>query len=86
MEGQKDQAFQSLSTNVGTFSVQGKTLLIPEMNRIGCHLLAAVFQGFGVRAEVMETYQGLDLGREFTSGKECFPAEMSFSERWISTP
>ena len=77
MEGQKDQAFQSLSTNVGTFSVQGKTLLIPEMNRIGCHLLAAVFQGFGVRAEVMETYQGLDLGREFTSGKECFPCQVT---------
>jgi len=77
MEGQKDQAFQSLSTNVGTFSVQGKTLLIPEMNRIGCHLLAAVFHGFGVRAEVMETYQGLDVGREFTSGKECFPCQVT---------
>ncbi len=77
MEGQKDQAFQTLSTNVGTFSVQGKTLLIPEMNRIGCHLLAAVFQGFGVRAEVMGTYQGLDLGREFTSGKECFPCQVT---------
>jgi len=72
--------FRVISERVGRFSVQGKTFLIPEMNRIGCHLLAGVFRGFGTNAKVIETYEGLDLGKEFTSGKECFPCIVTLGD------
>jgi predicted nucleotide-binding protein (sugar kinase/HSP70/actin superfamily) len=77
MEAQETATFRSLSENVGQFSLRDKTLLIPEMNRIGAHLLAGAFRSFGVNALVMETYEGLDLGKEFTSGKECFPCQVT---------
>lgn len=77
METQREQTFESLSQTVGTFDARDKTFLIPQMNRIGCHLLAGTFRGFGIRAKVMDTYRGLDLGREFTSGKECFPCQVT---------
>ena len=77
MEAQKSTTFRSLSENVGQFSLRGKTLLIPEMDRIVAHLLAGVFRSFGINALVMETYKGLDLGKEFTSGKECFPCQVT---------
>ena len=77
MEAHETATFQSLSENVGQFSLRDKTVLIPEMNRIGAHLLAGVFRSFGVNALVMETYEGLDLGKEFTSGKECFPCQVT---------
>ncbi|MBW1742392.1 MAG: CoA activase [Deltaproteobacteria bacterium] len=77
MEAQKSTSFRSLSENVGQFSLRDKTFLIPEMNRIGAHTLAGVFRSFGVNALVMETYKGLDLGKEFTSGKECFPCQVT---------
>jgi len=72
--------FRVISERVGRFNVQGKTFLIPEMNRIGCHLLAGVFRGFGINSKVMETYEGLDLGKEFTSGKECFPCVVTLGD------
>jgi predicted nucleotide-binding protein (sugar kinase/HSP70/actin superfamily) len=50
------------------------------MNRVGCHLMAGVFRGFGIHAEVMDTYKGLDLGKEFTSGKECFPCVVTLGD------
>ncbi|MBW2171948.1 MAG: CoA activase [Deltaproteobacteria bacterium] len=77
MEAQTSATFRSLSENVGQFSLRDKTFLIPEMNRIGAHTLAGVFRSFGVNALVMETYKGLDLGKEFTSGKECFPCQVT---------
>jgi len=77
VEADKSQIFQSLSENVGQFSLRDKTFLIPEMNRIGAHLLAGAFKGFGIHALVMETYKGLDLGKQFTSGKECFPCQVT---------
>ncbi|MGD8385610.1 MAG: hypothetical protein PVG49_00615 [Desulfobacteraceae bacterium] len=77
METQSEHTFESLSQTVGTFDARDKTFLIPQMNRIGCHLLAGTFRGFGIRAKVMDTYRGLDLGREFTSGKECFPCQVT---------
>lgn len=77
MEAENRATFQSLSENVGAFGLKGKTFLIPEMNRIGSHLLAGVFRGFGINALVMETYGGLALGKEFTSGKECFPCQVT---------
>jgi predicted nucleotide-binding protein (sugar kinase/HSP70/actin superfamily) len=77
MEAQTQQPFHSLSENVGVFRLKGKTFLIPQMNRIGGHLLAGAFRGFGVHAVLMDTYEGLDLGKAFTSGKECFPCQVT---------
>lgn len=74
------QIFRSLSENVGQFSLKNRRFLIPEMNRIGAHLLAGSCRGFGINASVMETYKGLDLGREFTSGKECFPCQVTMGD------
>ena len=73
----KSPTFRSLRENIGPFSLKEKTFLIPEMNRIGAHLLAGTFGSFGINALVMETYKGLDLGKEFTSGKECFPCQVT---------
>jgi predicted nucleotide-binding protein (sugar kinase/HSP70/actin superfamily) len=77
MESAKIIDFQSLTEKVGRFNLSDKTCLIPEMNRIGCHLLAAVFRGFGIHARVMETCKGMELGREYTSGKECYPCQIT---------
>lgn len=77
MESDKVVDFQSLTQNVGRFSLRDKTFLIPEMNRIGGHLLAATFRSFGVNGKVMDTYKGLDLGMEYTSGKECYPCQIT---------
>ncbi len=72
--------FRVISERVGRFDVQGKRFLIPEMNRFSSHLLAGVFHSFGVNSEVMETYEGLDLGKKFTSGKECFPCVVTLGD------
>ena len=80
MEAVNNDKFRSLTENVGAFRVKEKTLLCPEMNRLGSHLIAATFRGFGVNAVVMETYAGLDLGKEFTSGKECFPCQVTVGD------
>ena len=72
--------FQSLTRKLGQFDLSGKKFLIPEMNRIGCHLLAGVFQGFGIDAAVMPTFQNLKQGKELTSGKECFPCQVTLSD------
>ena len=77
MEAKAGLTFQSLSDNVGQFDLRNKTFLIPEMNRIGAHLMAGTFRSFGIDAIVMETYKGLELGKEFTSGKECFPCQVT---------
>jgi predicted nucleotide-binding protein (sugar kinase/HSP70/actin superfamily) len=77
MEPQRRITFRSFSEKVGQFSLRDKTFLIPEMNRTTGHLLASVFKSFGVNALVLETYKGLDLGKEFTSGKECFPCQVT---------
>ncbi len=77
MTSDKVVNFKSLSENVGRFNLRNKTFLIPEMNRIGAHLLAATFRGFGIHARVMETYKGLALGMAHTSGKECYPCQIT---------
>ena len=74
------RAFQSLTENVGQFNLKGKTVLIPEMNRIGCNLLAATFRGFNINAIVMDTYKGLDMGLEYSSGKECYPCQVTLGD------
>ncbi|RLC27628.1 MAG: CoA activase [Deltaproteobacteria bacterium] len=69
--------FQSLTDKVGRFNLRDKTFLIPQMNRIGGHLLAATFRGFGIRAKVMDTCRDLELGQKYTSGKECYPCQIT---------
>jgi len=73
-------SFQSLNDNVGRFNSHGKMLLIPEMNRIGSHLLAAGFRAFNIHAIVLPTGKGLDLGQEYTSGKECYPCQITMGD------
>ncbi len=80
VEGQKVVAFEPLKRGIGRTDIRGKTLLIPEMNKIGSHLLAAVFRSFGVNAMVLETYKGMDLGKEYTSGKECYPCQITMGD------
>ncbi len=77
MESAKVISFETLTENVGRFNVKDKTFLIPQMNRIGGHLLAATFRGFGIKAKVMDTFKGMDLGKEYTSGKECYPCQIT---------
>ena len=72
--------FKELGDNLGKFNLRGKTVLIPEMNRIAAHLFAANFRGFGVKAEVLETYKGCDLGKRYTSGKECYPCQITLGD------
>lgn len=69
--------FRTLSEKVGQFDLKDKIFLIPQMNRIGGHLLSATFRSFGIQAVVMDTYKGLELGKKFTSGKECFPCQVT---------
>jgi len=80
MEGKKEVNFQTLTENVGKIQFREKTVLIPEMNRIAAHLFAATFRGFNVNARVLETYRGLDLGKEYTSGKECYPCQITMGD------
>ena len=61
-------------------SATHKTLLIPDMNRIGSRLFAATARGFGIPAMVLETYEGLDLGMKYSSGKECFPCQVTMGD------
>ncbi len=71
---------ERLTSKVGQFDLSGKTLLIPDMAPLGSRFLAAGFRAFGVPARVMETYTGLDLGKQFTSGKECFPCQVTLGD------
>jgi predicted nucleotide-binding protein (sugar kinase/HSP70/actin superfamily) len=80
MESAQAAGFHSLAKNIGTFNLGQKEVLIPEMCRAASHLLAAAFRSFGIRARVLKTYQGLDLGREFTSGKECYPCQVTMGD------
>jgi predicted nucleotide-binding protein (sugar kinase/HSP70/actin superfamily) len=72
--------FDSLRTSVGKFSLARKKLLLPEMNPAGSQMLAAALRSFGIDAQVMETYKGLHLGKQYTSGKECFPCQVTLGD------
>jgi len=72
--------FESLKAKVGKFSLANKTVLLPEMGRSGSLLIAAAMRSFGVDAQVMETYKGLQLGKQYTSGKECFPCQITLGD------
>jgi predicted nucleotide-binding protein (sugar kinase/HSP70/actin superfamily) len=72
--------FESLKAKVGKFSLANKKLLVPEMGRTVSHLIGATMRSFGVDAQVMETYKGLKLGKQYTSGKECFPCQVTLGD------
>jgi predicted nucleotide-binding protein (sugar kinase/HSP70/actin superfamily) len=69
-----------LGSEVGNFDLAGRTVLVPEMSRSGSRLIVATLRGFGVNAQVMGTYDGLHLGKRFTSGKECFPCQVTLGD------
>ena len=72
--------FDGAGSRVGRFEARDRKLLFPMMSPSGNHLVAAAFRGVGVDAEVMETYKGLSLGKEFTSGKECYPCLVTLGD------
>ncbi len=65
---------------VKKINLKDKKLLIPKMHPFGAPLLAASFQAFGVDGIVMDTYKGLELGKEYTSSKECFPCQVTLGD------
>ena len=83
MKSKHQHNFDSPTERIGKFHLQNKTVLIPEMNRIAAHLIAATFRGFGSNAVVLKTYNGLDLGKKYTSGKECFPCQVTLGDLLI---
>jgi predicted nucleotide-binding protein (sugar kinase/HSP70/actin superfamily) len=80
MEARKQNQEVRPSSNLGKIQFGKKTVLIPEMNRSTALLLAATLRGFGVEARTLETYKGLDLGKEYTSGKECYPCQVTLGD------
>jgi predicted nucleotide-binding protein (sugar kinase/HSP70/actin superfamily) len=80
MESKNENNFASLTKSIGKFQLHSKTVLIPQMNRIAAHLMAATFKSFGIHARVLETFKGLDLGKKHTSGKECFPCQITMGD------
>jgi predicted nucleotide-binding protein (sugar kinase/HSP70/actin superfamily) len=74
------RTFRALTENVGKYHVEKKTVLIPEMHRTAARLFAATFRSFGVGAKVLETYKGVDLGKQYTSGKECYPCQITLGD------
>jgi predicted nucleotide-binding protein (sugar kinase/HSP70/actin superfamily) len=80
MKSKHQHHLDSPTKGIGKFNLQNKTVLIPEMNRIAAHLMAATFRSFGSNAMVLETYKGLDLGKKYTSGKECFPCQVTLGD------
>lgn len=67
-------------STLGKVGLRGKTFLIPEMNRFAAHLIAASIRSFGVDAQVLKTYRGLDYGKKYTSGKECYPCLVTLGD------
>lgn len=81
MREPKDPAvFNRFEEHVKQFDVSGRRLLIPDMSPTGSRLLAASFRAIGADAIVMDTYKGLTLGRAYTSGKECFPCQVTLGD------
>ena len=77
MDSNKASSFQSLKENVCRLSYRKRTLLLPQMSPITPHLFAGAFRAFGIEATVLNTYKGLELGLQYTSGKECYPCQVT---------
>ncbi len=71
------QIFSSLSEGGKESSDSDKILLLPEMARRANYLVAGALRSFGINARVIDTYKGMDLGKAFTSGKECYPCQVT---------
>jgi len=80
MERKKGGKVSSLTERVGKFHLGKQTVLIPEMNRIAARLFSATMKGFGLGAKVLPTFRGMDLGRAYTSGKECYPCQVTMGD------
>jgi len=70
----------SLQSSSERFDVSAKTVLVPEMDSFASQLLAASLRAFDINAVALKSYQGLLLGRRFTSGKECFPFQITLGD------
>jgi predicted nucleotide-binding protein (sugar kinase/HSP70/actin superfamily) len=68
------------SKTLGKLHLGRSKVLIPEMNRSSACLFAAAMRAFGIDAQVLETCQGLDFGRKYTSGKECYPCLVTLGD------
>ena len=80
MKSKHQNNMASSTQRIGKFNLRHKTVLIPEMNRVAAHLMAATFRSFDSDAIVIKTYHGLDLGKKYTSGKECFPCQVTLGD------
>ncbi len=65
---------------IGKIDFTGKKILIPTMHPYASRLLAACCRGFGANAVAMPTYTDITIGKQFTSGKECFPCQVTVSD------
>ena len=62
--------------------LRGKTVYIPAMAQGAVEAFAAIFRWFGVAAHPTppSTQRTLELGAQFTSGDECYPAKITVGD------
>ena len=60
-------------------SITGRTLYVPQMSYGGAMAFAAAFRSYGLDAHVSPDSDAhtLELGRRYTSGEECLPAQVT---------
>ena len=80
IERTKCAKLSSVPQSIGKSHPEKQTVLIPEMNRIAAYLFSATLKGFGLGAKVLPTFGGMDLGRAYTSGKECYPCQVTMGD------
>ncbi len=70
----KDNTTKFRPGKMSSSPVKGKTLYIPYMNDAS-HVLAATLRSCGIDSYAlpMQTNEDLEIGRKYTSSKECFP-------------
>lgn len=67
-------AIEDANIGMDEIKARGDVVLIPRMGP-GARALAAVLRGYGINAEALPVpdHEALELGRKYTSGKECVP-------------
>ncbi len=62
--------------------LEGRTLWVPRMTYVGARLFAAVFRSIGVNARACpeSDQRTLELGGQYTSGEECYPAKITLGD------
>jgi predicted nucleotide-binding protein (sugar kinase/HSP70/actin superfamily) len=60
-------------------SIKGRTLYVPQMSHGGSMAFAAAFRSAGINARISPDGDArtLELGRRYTSGEECLPAQVT---------